>query len=119
MGEEALMVGTDPHNSQGMTTSQHPIKWVTSAEAVTALGLSPYQLRHSIKTGLFQPAVHFMPGPTPTSPRRYNLEAISQLLLGQKAQQSEDLLSSLTDKELRTHEIAVRAEIAKRRVEAF
>lgn len=118
MGREAVRVGADPRNLQGMTTIQHPIKWVATAEAVSALGLSPYQLRHSIKTGIFQPAVHFMPGPTPNSPRRYNLQAISQVLLGQKTQQTEELLSSFTDEELRTHEIAVRAEIAKRQVEA-
>jgi hypothetical protein len=57
--------------------------WVSAAEVCSALGLSRHQLRQAVKRGDLRAGLHYMPGPTPNSPRRYNLAAVSQLLLGE------------------------------------
>lgn len=60
-----------------MTTPE----WVPAEEACAALRLSKHQLRHAIQRGTLLPGVHWLPGPTPNSPRRYNVAAIQQRLI--------------------------------------
>lgn len=60
-----------------MTTPE----WVPAGEACAALRLSKHQLRHAIARGTLRPGVHWLPGPTPNSPRRYNVAAIQQRLI--------------------------------------
>lgn len=62
-------------------------RWVPAAEICSALGLSRHQLRQAVKRGTLRPGVHFLPGPTPNSPRRYDLAAVWQLLLGEQQAQ--------------------------------
>jgi hypothetical protein len=69
-----------------MTTPQ----WVPAGDVRAALGLSRHQLRMFVKRRGLTPGVHFLPGPTPNSPRRYSIPAIRQLLLQQAAQLRRD-----------------------------
>ena len=56
-------------------------RWVPARDVCAALGLSPHQLRQAIKRGTFLPDIHYMPGPTPNSPRRFDVEAIRHRLI--------------------------------------
>lgn len=61
--------------------------WVPAAEVCSATGLSRHQLRQAVKRGTLRPGVHYLPGPTPNSPRKYKLAAVWQLLLSEQTQQ--------------------------------
>ncbi|MEB3275674.1 MAG: hypothetical protein VKM92_01795 [Cyanobacteriota bacterium] len=56
-------------------------RWVPARDVCAALGLSPHQLRQAVKRGTFQPDIHYLPGPTPNSPRRFDVEAIRHHLI--------------------------------------
>lgn len=56
-------------------------EWVPTRVVCDALRLTTYQLRHAIEKGTLLPGVHWLPGPTPNSPRRYNVQAIEQRLI--------------------------------------
>lgn len=56
--------------------------WVTAADVCAETRMSKHQLRQMVKQTL-QLGIHYINGPTPKSPRRYNLEAIWPLLGGQ------------------------------------
>lgn len=57
--------------------------WVSAAEVCSRTGLSRHQLRELTKQRL-QCGVHYIAGPRPNSPRRYNLEAVwEELVAGQ------------------------------------
>lgn len=54
--------------------------WASAAECCSKTGLSRHQLRQLTKQRL-QCGVHYISGPRPNSPRRYDLEAVWQVLV--------------------------------------
>ena len=60
--------------------------WVPAAEVCSRTGLSRHQLRQLTKQRL-QNGIHFIAGPRPNSPRRYNLGAVWEVLVAGQLRQ--------------------------------